>query len=78
MRRRVEIWPALGREVHQVPIRPHRVDVVRHRFGSPEMIDLSVLFREHMHYGLLHIVGIAILALVISLKRRFKPETSGI
>ena len=57
------------REVHEVPVRPHRVDMVRNRFGSPEMENLTVLFPEYMHHWPLHVIGLA-LAFVIGLKWR--------
>src|SRR4030095_5129851 len=53
--RRVIVRPTLWSEVHEIPVRPHRVDVIRHRLGSPEMKNASVLFPEDMHHGPLHI-----------------------
>jgi RNA polymerase sigma factor (sigma-70 family) len=66
LRRRVTVRPTLGREVHQVPVRPHRVDVVHHRLGAPEMKNLAVPLREGMHHRLLHILGLS-LAFVVGL-----------
>ena len=64
------IRPAFGRKVHQIPIRPDRVDVIRHPFGSLEMEDFPILFLENMHHGQLHIVRV-FLAFVIGLKGGF-------
>src|SRR4029078_1580833 len=66
LRRRQSIRPPLRREVHQVPVWPHRIDV---RLGAPEMKNFAIVFPEHMHRGLLIVVGLA-LATIILLKRR--------
>src|SRR5438045_5487634 len=42
------IWPPLRREVHEIPIRPHRVDMIHRRFSPPEMKNLSALPPEYM------------------------------
>src|SRR5206468_6977654 len=62
--RREKVRPALWREVHEIPIRPDRVDVIARQFGSPEMKNLSALLPEDMHHGPLHVVGVS-LAFVI-------------
>ena len=62
------IWPTLWRKVHEIPIRPHRVDMIPRQFGSPEMKDLSALPPEYMHHRPLHIIGVS-LALVVGLIR---------
>src|SRR5439155_16133800 len=36
------VRPTLWREVHEIPIRPHRVDMIPRQFSSPEMKDFSV------------------------------------
>lgn len=36
--RRGNVWPALRRKVHQIPVRPHRVEVIRHRLSSPDLV----------------------------------------
>ena len=66
------VWPALWRKVHEIPIRPHRVDVIRRQFSSPEMKNLSILPPEYMHHGPLHIIGVS-LAFVIGLIGRLRP-----
>src|SRR5688572_4960188 len=33
--RSVNVWPTLWRKVHEIPIGPHRVDMIFHRFSSP-------------------------------------------
>src|SRR3954466_12098207 len=60
------VGPALGREVHEVPIRPHPVDMILEHFSSPEMKDFSILPLKDMHHGPLHIIGVS-LAFVIGL-----------
>ena len=60
------VWPTLWRKVHEIPIRPHRVDMIRHHFSSPEVINLSILLPEDMHHWQLHIIRV-FLAFVISL-----------
>src|SRR5688572_20897353 len=66
-----DVRPTLRGKVHEIPIRPHRVDVVHHRFGAPEMENLPVPLLEDMHYRPLHVVGIS-LALVVSLIGRLR------
>ena len=70
--RRLSIRPSLWREVHQVPVRPHRVDMVRHGFRCPEMKNPAVAFCERMHHRKLLVVVLA-LAFVVRLKRRPVP-----
>ena len=77
------VRPTLRREVHQIPIRPHRVDMIRREFGSPEMKDFSIPLPEYMHHRPLHIIGVS-LAFVIGLvgrvrsgnQRDLRPSTS--
>src|SRR5262245_10306471 len=70
--RHENVWPALRRVVHEIPVRPHRVDVVLRQLSSPEMKDLSVPPPEDMHHWQLHVVGVP-LALVIGLIGGFRP-----
>ena len=36
LRRSGNVWPALWRKVHQIPIRPHRVDMIRRSVSVPQ------------------------------------------
>src|SRR5258705_7810962 len=54
------VWPTLRRKVHQIPIRPHRVDMIPRQFSSPEMKDFSILLSEYMHHRPLHIIRISL------------------
>src|ERR1700675_4155098 len=36
------VGPTLWRKVHEIPIRPHRVDMIPRKFSSPEMRNLSI------------------------------------
>src|ERR1700758_3903384 len=58
------VWPPLWRKVHEIPIRPPRVDMIRRQFSSPEMKNLSILPPKYMHHWPLHIIRVS-LALVI-------------
>src|SRR5436190_3618490 len=49
LRRRGNVRTAFGREVHEIPIRPDRVDMIPHHFSSPEMKDFPVPLPEYMH-----------------------------
>src|ERR1700722_1621468 len=60
------VWPPLWRKVHEIPIWPHRVDMIRRQFSSPEMINLSILSPKYMHHRQLHISRVS-LAFVIGL-----------
>src|ERR1700681_3082927 len=60
------VWPALWRKVHEIPIRPHRVDMIPRQFGPPEMKDFSIQPPKHMHHWQLHIIRFS-LAFVIGL-----------
>src|SRR5687768_4897300 len=60
------VWPALWRKVHEIPIRPHRIDMIRRQLSCPEMKDLSILPPKHMHHWPLHIIGLS-LAFVVGL-----------
>ena len=71
LRRSGNVWPTLRRKVHEIPIRPHRVDVIRRQFSSPEMENLSILLPEYMHHWPLHIIGVS-LAFVIGLIGRVR------
>src|SRR6516162_3858927 len=35
------VWPTLRRKVHDIPIRPHGVDMIGRQLGPPEMENLS-------------------------------------
>src|SRR5262249_9794537 len=61
------VRPALRREVEQIPVRPHAVDMLRHGLGGPEMKGLAVALCEGMHHRQLHVVALA-LALVVRLE----------
>ena len=50
----------LRREFHQVPVRPHRVDVVHHRVSVLEMENLVVALRETCSTGSSHILGLSV------------------
>src|SRR2546426_321027 len=67
------VWPPLWRKVHEIPIRPHRVDMIRRQFRSPEMKNLSILLPEYMHHWQLHIIGVS-LALVTGLIGRLRSR----
>src|SRR5919109_3191839 len=69
--RRGNVRPALWRKVHEIPVRPHRVEVIRCRLSSPEMKNLSVQLPKHMHHRPLHIIRVS-LALVIRLVGRLR------
>ena len=64
-----EVWPALWREVHQIPIRPHCINMIRWQLSCPEVKNLSVPLPKHMHHRPLHIVGLS-LAFVVGLEWR--------
>src|SRR5881409_2089748 len=49
LRRGGNVRPTLWRKVHEIPIRPHRVDVIARQFSSPEMKNPSILPPEYMH-----------------------------
>src|SRR5712691_3625563 len=66
LRRSRNVRPPLWCEVHEVPIRPHRVEMILRRFRSPEMKNLFALPPEYMHHRPLHVIGVS-LALVIGL-----------
>ena len=76
------VWPTLWRKVHEIPIRPHRVHMIRRQFSSPKMKDFSILPPKYMHYWPLHIIGVS-LAFVIGLigrvrsgnQRNLRPST---
>ena len=76
------VWSTLWRKVHEIPIRPHRVDMIRRQFSSPEMENLSILPPKYMHHRPLHIIRVS-LAFVIGLigrvgsgnKRYLRPST---
>ena len=70
--RRGDVWPTVWRKVHEIPIRPHRVNVIPRQFGSPEMENLSIPSPEYMHHWPLHIIGLS-LAFVIGLIGRVRP-----
>ncbi len=76
LRRKVLVRPTLGREVHEVPIRPHRVHVIRGRFSSPEVKDVPVPSPEYVHHRPLHVVRVA-LAFVVGLIRRLEAGNQG-
>src|SRR5258708_27168767 len=65
------VWPTLWRKVHEIPIRPHRVDMIPRQFSSPEMKDFSILLPKYMHHWQLHIIRVS-LAFVIGLIRRVR------
>src|ERR1700680_5017282 len=65
------VWAPLWRKVHEIPIRPHRVDMIRRQFSSPEMINLSILLPKYMHHRQLHIIRVS-LAFVIGLIGRIR------
>src|SRR5712664_3414364 len=76
------VWPTLWRKVHEIPIGPHRVDMIPRQFSSPEMKDFSILPPEYMHHWQLHIIRVS-LAFVIGLigrvrsgnQRNLRPST---
>src|ERR687893_589542 len=65
------VWPPLWRKVHEIPIRPYRVEMIRRQFSSPEMKNLSILPPKYMHNWPLHIIRVS-LALVIGLISRLR------
>src|SRR5215472_14295407 len=54
--RRGDVWSTVWRKVHEIPIRPHRVNVIPRQFSSPEMEHRSIALHEHMHHWPLHVV----------------------
>src|SRR3984893_1900063 len=76
------VWPTLWRKVHEIPIRPHRVDMIPRQFSSPEVKDFSILPPKYMHHWPLHIIRVS-LAFVIGLigrvrsgnQRNLRPST---
>jgi hypothetical protein len=54
--RRGDVRSTVWRKVHEIPIRPHRVNVIPREFSSPEMEDCSIALHEHMHHWPLHVV----------------------
>ena len=69
------VWPSLWRKVHEIPIRPHGVDMIPRQFGSPEMKNPSIPPLEHMHYWPLHIIRVS-LTFVIGLIGRVRSGNS--
>src|SRR6266581_6928879 len=67
--RSTNVWPTVWRKVHEIPIRPHRIDMIGRKFSSPEMNNLSTLPPKYMHHWPLHIIRVS-LAFVIGLIRR--------
>src|SRR5256885_6378568 len=65
------VWPPLWGKVHEIPIRPHRVEMIHHPFRSPEMKNLSIPLPEYMHHWPLHIIRVS-LAFVIGLIGRLR------
>src|SRR4029077_5292253 len=65
------VWPPLWRKVHEIPIRPPRVAMIRRQLSSPEMINLSSLPPKYMHHWQLHIIRVS-LAFVIGLIGRVR------
>src|SRR4051812_43410038 len=65
------VRPPLRSKVHQIPIRPDRVDMIHHSFSSPEMKNLSILLPEDMHHRQLHVIRV-FLAFVIGLIGRLE------
>jgi len=64
LRRSGNAWSTLRRKVHEIPIRPDRVDVICRQFSSPEMENLPILFPKYMHHRPLHIIGISLASVV--------------
>src|ERR1700676_397304 len=76
LRRNGNVRPPLWRKVHEIPVRPHRIDVIPLQFSAPEMTNPSVAPREDMHNRQLHVVGLS-LALVIGLIGRLESRDQG-
>src|SRR5688500_19451884 len=53
--RGVEVRPPFRREIHEIPIRPHGVQVIHHRFSPPEMSNPAFLSAEYVHHRQLHV-----------------------
>src|ERR1700680_150048 len=70
------VRPTLWRKVHEIPIRPHRVDMICRQFSSPEMKNLSILPPKYMHHWPLHIIRVS-LAFVIGLISRVRSGSQG-
>ena len=66
LRRRHAIRSTLWCKVHQVPVRPDRVDMIALQFCRPEMEDVTIDFAKYVQGRPLHIVVLA-LALVVLL-----------
>src|SRR6185436_1373353 len=73
LRRNGNVRPPLRGKVHEIPVRPHRIDVISLQLRSPEMKNPSIAAHEDMHDRQLHVVGLA-LALVVGLKGRFESR----
>ena len=54
--RRGNVRPALRGEIHEIPIRPDRIDMISLQFSAPEMRNPSVLASEDVHYRHLHVI----------------------
>src|ERR1700686_3944259 len=74
--------PTLWRKVHEIPIWPHRVDMIGRQFSSPEMKNPSLLPPKYMHHRPLHIIRVS-LTFIIGLigrvrfgnQRNLRPST---
>src|SRR5688500_6275902 len=60
LRWRVNVRAAFGRKVHQIPIGPHRVDMIGRELGGPGMKNLATAPGEDMHHRQLHVIGVAL------------------
>src|SRR5215510_725528 len=49
------IWPTLRRKVHEIPIQPHRIDMIRRQFSPSEVKNPSTSPHEYMHHWPLHV-----------------------
>ena len=67
------VGTTLWRKVHEIPIRPHRVDMIPRQFSPPEMKDFPILPPEYVHHWPLHIIRVS-LAFVIGLIGRVESR----
>src|SRR6516164_8516411 len=54
--RRGNVRPSLRCEIHQIPIRPDRIDMIPFQFSAPEMKNPPVLAPEDVHHRQLHVI----------------------
>jgi hypothetical protein len=66
LRRHGNVWPPFRSKVHEIPIRPNRIEMIPRQFSPPEMKNLSFPPPKDMHHRQLPVIGVS-LAFVIGL-----------